>query len=292
MEKRQVILLAALLLVTDVAVAAAEACPAGQKRLKESEPCIPELLFNYLYCLNGSGGGVIEVNEGHGATNSRTTELKLKGSGSGVILKGAAEVGFKQDDLSAATSELQKKLNPTLADNCKYFADKILGAPGAPPPANKNKVQPGNGTQTPIEVTPKPPEPPPEHVHLNKTSFNGFSCQTASYGSEWAERTREQIESDLYQVYGCSAPPEASSTLYHSGNFHTPASDSVPYKGFAARSTVLYYDPANKAKAEALARDLSQRYQHKFVAAKGAGQGVPPEWYSRTLEVHLRETGY
>lgn len=290
MEKRQVILVAALLLVTDVAVAAADACPSGQKRLKDSEPCIPELLFNYLYCLNSSGGGVIEVKEGTGNGNSRTTEVKVKGSGSGVILKGAAEVGFKQDDVSAATSELQKKLNPTLADNCKYFADKIVGAAAATPLTNKG--QPSSGTQKPNDGTPKSPRPPPDYVYLNKMTFNGFSCQTASYGSEWAERTREQIESDLYQIYGCSAPPDASNTLYHSGNFHTPASDSGPYEGFGVKSMVLYYDQANRAKAEALARDLSQRYQHTFVAAKGAGRGVQPEWYSRTILVHLRETGY
>lgn len=287
MEKRQVILLAALLLVTDV-VAAAPECPSGHQRLEVNDPCIPDVLFNYLYCLKKSGGGMIEVKEGGSDASSRTTEIQVKGNASGVVVKGGAEVGFKQGDLNAATRELQKTIDPSLATKCEKFANQIMGVPTPTPPANR--AQPSDGTQKPIDGTPKPPPPPP--IHLNKTSFNGFSCQTASYGTEWAERTREQIESDLYQVYGCSAPPEASNKPDYSGNFHLPARGSGPWKGFAASSTVLYYDLANKAKAEALARDLSQRYQHKFVAAKGAGQGVPPEWYSRTLVVHLRETGY
>ncbi|WP_027780587.1 hypothetical protein [Paraburkholderia caledonica] len=132
MEKRQVLLLSALLLLTELATAAQE-CTGGQKRLKESEPCIPEPLFNYLYCLNVSGGAVVEVTESSGDANSKTTNIKVKGSGSGVILKGAGEVGYAQANVSSATRELQKKLNPELAANCKYYADKIMGAPPRDP---------------------------------------------------------------------------------------------------------------------------------------------------------------
>ena len=40
---------------------AADTCAPGQRRLNNGEPCIPETLFNYLYCLKKSGDGKVEV---------------------------------------------------------------------------------------------------------------------------------------------------------------------------------------------------------------------------------------
>lgn len=286
MDQRHVVLLAALLLVMPVAASAQE-CPIGQKRLKGGEPCIPEPMFNYLYCLHYSGGAEVEVAESSSEGNGGKTELKLKGSGSGVILKGAGEADYAQAKVSSATREFQKKLNPQLAAICQHYADLIMGASAATTPTKK--APPNGGTQKPIGVTSTPPSPPP--IHLNNTTFNGFSCQTASYGGEWAQQTRERIESDLYKVYGCSAPPEASNEGDYNGNYHTPTRAEGPYPGFGDMSLVLYYDSSNRVKAEALANDLSQRYQHKFFAAKGAGHGVAHEWFAKTIFVHIREAG-
>ncbi len=36
-------------------------CPKGEKQLHPNEACIPTSLFNYLYCLEKSGGGRIEI---------------------------------------------------------------------------------------------------------------------------------------------------------------------------------------------------------------------------------------
>ena len=119
----------------------------------------------------------------------------------------------------------------------------------------------------------------------------GFSCSVNSYGGAWAEGNRHRVSNDLYRDYGCSAPAGAHSPPGYRGDFHTSSASSGPWGGFSARSTVLYYHSDNKSIADAVARDLSQRYGHRFVAAKGGGQGVLREWYHRTIIVHLREEG-
>ncbi len=285
MTERWFAVAAALLLF--VGLANAQSCTNGEKRLHAEDECIPPLLFNYLYCLQISGGGKVEVVKRSGDQNSKSAEIQLSGKGSGVILKGAAAVGYKQADVNNATRELQEKIDPTLAAKCERIATSITGTlprTEERPPASKASV----------EATPKPRKQSGSRIRevvVLGTALSGFSCQTASYGNDWARDTRERIEDDLYKVYGCTEPPEASSKPGFSGNFHTPANSDGPWPGFASRSTVLYYDADNKSKAEAVAQDLSQRYRHKFDIARGAGQGIPYQWYKRTIEIHVRESG-
>ncbi|MEB0060141.1 hypothetical protein [Variovorax sp. LG9.2] len=293
MKSRHVLTLFIFLFAADATNS--QTCANGEKRLHAEDECIPQLLFNYLYCLQSSGGGKVEVIRKDGDENSPSSEINFSGKGSGVVIKGEGAVGFKHSDVTKATRELQEKLNPALADKCERIANEILSTPppSSPTPkapvANVAPVAPvGRVAVNPLNnAAPKLPEP---HVQL-ETALNGFSCQVASYGNQWAEQNRKRIEDDLYKIYGCSEPPEASNKPGFSGNFHTPASNDGPWSGFASQSTVLYYDPNNKSRAAAVARDLSQRYQHKFVIARGAGQGIPYEWFSRTIVVHLRETG-
>jgi hypothetical protein len=115
----------------------------------------------------------------------------------------------------------------------------------------------------------------------------GFSCDVSAYGGSWAEVNRQLISGDLYKLYGCSAPPPG----YSKPGFTSFRSSSSPFQGFASRSTVLYYHSANKSIAEAIARDLSKKYKHDFIADTGRGQEVRPEWKKRTIIVHLREEG-
>lgn len=123
------------------------------------------------------------------------------------------------------------------------------------------------------------------------SAFAGFSCDVNSYGTSWAETTRQLVSSDLYAMYGCSVSADAHMKPGYKGDFHTNSAEEPPWKGFASRSTVLYYDAANQEAAEAVASDLTNRYKHKFVSAQGGGQGVLPEWFGRTIIVHLRESG-
>ena len=123
-----------------------------------------------------------------------------------------------------------------------------------------------------------------------KAAFSGFSCGVESSGGTWAEETRRQVADDLYKRYGCSEPSDAASEQGFSADMHT-STGSGPYRGSAFEGTVLYYSQANKAAAEAVARDLSQRYKHRFAVAQGEGQGIRDDWKARTIRVQLREGG-
>ena len=130
---------------------------------------------------------------------------------------------------------------------------------------------------------------PSPHVDL-KAAFSGFSCGVASYGGTWAEETRRQVADDLYKLYGCSEPSDAA--LKQGLNADTYTSTVFgPHRGFASESTVFYFSQANKAVAEAVAGDLSQRYKHRFAVALGEGQEIRDDWKARTIRVHLREEG-
>lgn len=122
-------------------------------------------------------------------------------------------------------------------------------------------------------------------------AFSGFSCGVSSYGGTWAEEMRQKVKTDLYSIYGCSESPDAPSKDGYTGDFHTPTKPDGPWKGFAAQSAIIYYSDANKGKAEAVARDVSIRYGHRFVALRGGGQGIRPDWYGKAIVVHIREPG-
>lgn len=159
------------------------------------------------------------------------------------------------------------------------------------------------GWLTPLEVKEAPAPVPPQAerktvdtappksrtIDLNR-AFAGFSCDVSSYGTGWAEAARRRISSDLYQMYGCSVPPESHMKPGYRGDFHTNSAEEQAWSGFASRSTVLYYSAMNRGAANIVASDLSIRYRHKFVSAQGGGQGVLPDWFDRTIIVHLRES--
>lgn len=105
--------------------AAADACQTGRNRLTANEPCIPDPLFNYLYCLIQSGRGVVEVRTSKTADDKTNVEVGIKGAGSGVIIKGEVGVDFKKSTLAHATDEIQAKLSPDLAKTCKEMADGL-----------------------------------------------------------------------------------------------------------------------------------------------------------------------
>jgi hypothetical protein len=107
-------------------VASSQTCPPQQNRLKDGEPCIPTLLFNYLYCLKNSNSGEVEVVERGGNSQSKQLEINVAGKGSGVIVQGEGGGGFKQGTASTVTQELQRKLDPTLASKCESIASAIL----------------------------------------------------------------------------------------------------------------------------------------------------------------------
>lgn len=109
-------------------LAAGETCTSGQRTLNPGEPCIPEVLFNYLYCLKNSGGGKFEVRNKEDVSGAKALEIGFQGKGSGVIVKGEGGVNFKQDDASRAVKELSEKVDPSLATKCESLARVASGA--------------------------------------------------------------------------------------------------------------------------------------------------------------------
>jgi len=266
-----------------------QSCTGNEKRLHVGDECIPGILFSYLYCLeNSPGGGKVEVRKSGTDEQSHSSDLTLSVKGKGVVLSGEASGGYKNAAVTKATRELQESIDPTLAARCERIANQVMDPARATVPDQQKRpsVIEKRASTTPsatnvLGVAPLKVE----------GVLDGFSCQVASYGHDWAAANRTRISNELYQIYGCSAPRDAGNKEGYNADFHTEATDAGSWKGFAARSTVLYYDSNNRLKAEAVAHDLARRYKHSFVAARGGGQGVAPDWYARVIIVHLRESG-
>lgn len=196
----------------------------------------------------------------------------------------------KNDELLKALSDANSKINdPALLARLSTLEDenKIL--------KSETKIVQRNVSETieaniPFVAKAKSSERSDVAVSV-AGAFQGYSCGVSSYGESWAESTRQRVRDDLYSIYGCSEPPEAHSKEGYGGDFHTPTRPDGPWKGFAAKSVVLYYSESNRERAEALAKDLTVRYGHRFSVARGGGQGIKPDWYSRTIVIHIREIG-
>lgn len=148
-------LLVIALMSMGIAEAAPDACPGGQRQLNDGEPCIPEVLFNYLYCLSKSGGGKIEVGSKTENSNQTSREIKLGGKGSGVIISGSGAGSFRQDDASRAVREISERIDPSLATKCEGLArSPVKLAPKiVTQPESKLKPQtPAQQEVTPISV--------------------------------------------------------------------------------------------------------------------------------------------
>lgn len=131
--------------------AASEPCDPGEKRLRDSDACIPTQLFNYLYCLQNSGNGKLEVTKADSSNQRQTLEIKVNGQASGVILKGGGAVGVTKEDVANAASQLQEKLDPNLAGTCKLLSDQIISAATERKPLQE-QITPRGETQSRFPV--------------------------------------------------------------------------------------------------------------------------------------------
>jgi hypothetical protein len=108
---------------------AAETCATDQRQLHPGEPCIPEPLFNYLFCLSNSGGGRIEIVNKAQTETTKNLEIKVKGKGSGIVLKGEGSAGVQSSEASRAGKELSERLDPTLAARCESILRLLVPPP-------------------------------------------------------------------------------------------------------------------------------------------------------------------
>ena len=135
-------------------VQAADVCRAGESRVKESEPCIPNHLRNYLYCLITSGGGKVEIIKKDDAAQTKNVEINLEGKGSGIVIKGEGSGGFKQAESNRAVKELSEKIDPSLAARCESLSKIAVSEP------KKSKPEVSKPKKSKPEVSePKKPKP-------------------------------------------------------------------------------------------------------------------------------------
>jgi hypothetical protein len=95
-----------------------QTCPASTKILSAGGPCIAENLFNYLYCIEKSGGGKIEIVKKENSSSSADIEVKMAGEGSGILIKGGGSGSFSKKEAAVSSKELSEKLDPNLVKNC------------------------------------------------------------------------------------------------------------------------------------------------------------------------------
>ena len=120
---------------------AADTCAPGQRSLTNGEPCIPETLFKYLYCLKKSGDGKVEVAIKGDSSTTRGLEVTVGGKGSGVIFKGEGSVGFKQAEADRVAKEVSERIDPSLAARCQALSGRgavTVSQPKPPKPHNSD----------------------------------------------------------------------------------------------------------------------------------------------------------
>lgn len=173
MSSRVLILICALASLPVTPALSSESCPKGEKRLRANEECIPASLFNYLYCLQQSGGGKIEVIRKSGDETTKNLEIQLSGKGSGVVIKGEGGGAIKKSDATKAARELQEKLDPSLSANCKYFANETAAKATSPVPAQEIAPRPPRQKKSPAEDEPQAVAPPvvDDNLRVNEASI-------------------------------------------------------------------------------------------------------------------------
>ena len=117
---------------------AADTCAPGQRRLNNGEPCIPETLFNFLYCLSILGGGKVEIISKGDSSTTRVLEVNVSGKGSGVIFKGEGSGGSKQAEANRAVREVSERIDSSLAKRCQDLASSA--SPPTPPSAKSPRT--------------------------------------------------------------------------------------------------------------------------------------------------------
>lgn len=121
---------------------AADTCAPGQRRLNNGEPCIPEMLHNYLYCLSKFGEGKVEIVRKGDSSTTRGLEVNVSGKGSGVIFKGEGSGGSKQAEANRAVKEVSERIDPSLAKRCQEIAGSA--SPPTPPIAQNSHTSQGS----------------------------------------------------------------------------------------------------------------------------------------------------
>jgi hypothetical protein len=144
-DRNALLLAACTALVPLSTPAAGEVCANGQRTLNPGEPCIPEVLFEYLYCLKNSGGGKVEVQTKEDVSGGKNLEIGVQGKGSGIIVKGEGGANFKQGDANRAVKELSEHIDPSLATKCESIVRTISvsptkGAEASAPNGSSGKV--------------------------------------------------------------------------------------------------------------------------------------------------------
>jgi hypothetical protein len=104
---------------------AAETCQKEYGALNPGEPCIPKPLLNYLYCLNKSGEGKIEIVQHNDNSEKHLSEITIDGHMSGVFLHGGAGGSYKKEDGARVIKDIQEKMDTSLVSNCKYLATRF-----------------------------------------------------------------------------------------------------------------------------------------------------------------------
>lgn len=134
--RRHLFILAAFAILSGTGAFAQETCSAGYKKLNAGEPCIPERLFNYLYCLKSSGGGKVEIIRKTDSSGSKGLEISVGGKGSGVVISAEGNIAVKKSDATRVAQEVSEKIDPTLSANCKsmvQYTGKSSTTPTTPP---------------------------------------------------------------------------------------------------------------------------------------------------------------
>ena len=125
-----------LLLLFSIGASAQTPCPTGEKRLRPAEECIPVALFNYLYCLERSGGGRVEVVKRDETNKNKTYRIDLAGEGKGIIVAGSAKGGISASDSQKVINELKEVLDKSLVARCATFARPASKKPLTSKPAS------------------------------------------------------------------------------------------------------------------------------------------------------------
>jgi hypothetical protein len=152
---------AAILCVSSSALAA-DSCPGGEKRLRANEECFSATIVNYIYCVQNTGGGVLEFRRKSDTDKSKGYELSINGKASGIVVMGAAGGKYTSRDADRVVQEIADRLDPGLAATCDRLARTSGSSQSSPtpeatsPPSQRQSPSQGKsaGTDTAAAQTP------------------------------------------------------------------------------------------------------------------------------------------
>src|ERR1700688_3486857 len=118
-------------------------CPRGFQPY--ANRCISQRMADYISCVEASGGNSERIATEVTNAKAGKTDVGVKGSGSGMVLKGTGSVTVDRATEQALASKFEQTWTAKGMEECR----KVLDPPGVTQPKKQSSIQPGQASPVP-----------------------------------------------------------------------------------------------------------------------------------------------